>query len=187
MYPSPGATSLSLWGLISNIKIMYMTKNIFMSLVMALAAFALLASCNKEGKDETQPVITNLGITANPVNCQVYHRGDVIPFCYQFEDDVELGSFNIEIHTNSDHHSHSTESNDHQGAECTHDHEHAAGGQAWVFNKDYEIPAGQRSYTARVDIPIPADIAEGDYHFMIRLTDRAGWQQLKAIAIIIEE
>jgi hypothetical protein len=30
-------------------------------------------------------------------------------------------------------------------------------------------------------------VAEGDYHFMIRLTDKAGWQQLKALAIIIED
>ena len=35
--------------------------------------------------------------------------------------------------------------------------------------------------------PIPADAALGDYHFMIRLTDRAGWQQLHAVAIKITE
>ena len=159
--------------------------------MMALTMLTLFVSCNKEDKDESQPIITNMGITANPVNCQVYHLGDTIPFCYQFEDDVELGSFNIEIHSNSDHHSHSTESDDHDhdGGECTHEdeHEHAAGHQPWVFNQDYEIPAGQRSYLARVNIPVPKDIAEGDYHFMIRLTDQAGWQQLKAVAIIIEE
>ena len=172
-------------------------KKIFsMGLLMALAVFTLFVSCNKTDRDETQPVITNMGITANPVNCQVYHPGDTIPFCYQFEDDVELGSFNIEIHSNSDHHSHSTESDDHghEGGECAHEHdheehehEHAAGQQPWVFNQDYEIPIGLRSYLARVNIPIPKDIAEGDYHFMIRLTDQAGWQQLKAVAIIIED
>lgn len=27
---------------------------------------------------------------------------------------------------------------------------------------------------------------QGEYHFMIRLTDRAGWQQLKAVAIKIK-
>ncbi len=171
-----------------------MKKNFTMSLLTALTLTILFVSCGKTDKDESQPIITNQGITANPVNCQVYHPGDTIPFCYQFEDDVELGSFNIEVHSNSDHHSHSTESDDHghEGGECTHDHEehaheHAATEQPWVFNQDYDIPFGQRSYLARVNIPIPKDIAEGDYHFMIRLTDRAGWQQLKAIAIIIEE
>ena len=57
----------------------------------------------------------------------------------------------------------------------------------WVYNRDYTIPAAQRQYDARVDIPIPADIDPGDYHFMVRLTDRAGWQQLKAVAIKIVE
>ena len=42
-------------------------------------------------------------------------------------------------------------------------------------------------YTARHDIAIPADIDPGDYHFMVRLTDRAGWQQLHAMAIKITE
>ena len=55
-----------------------------------------------------------------------------------------------------------------------------------MFNQDYTIPAGRRSYTARVDIQIPADAETGDYHFMIRLTDRAGWQQLKAVAIKVK-
>jgi hypothetical protein len=31
------------------------------------------------------------------------------------------------------------------------------------------------------------NIAEGDYHFMIRVTDRSGWMQLKALAIMIED
>ena len=57
----------------------------------------------------------------------------------------------------------------------------------WVYNKDFDIPAGQRKYNATVDIPIPADIDPGDYHFMIRLTDKAGWQQLKSVAIKIVE
>nr|MCR5139296.1 DUF4625 domain-containing protein [Bacteroidaceae bacterium] len=105
------------------------------------------------------------------------------------------GSFNIEIHGNFDHHSHSTESDDHdhnhEAGECEHHHdedddEHDDEGKAWVYNQSFDIPAGQRSYRASFEIPIPTDIRRGDYHFMIRLTDSAGWQQLKAIAIIID-
>ena len=113
-------------------------------------------------------------------------------------DNQELGNFNIEIHNNFDHHTHSTEADDHdhdhEMGECDddeeheheHEHEHSEG-NAWVYNRDFTIPAGQRQYDARVDIPIPADAALGDYHFMIRLTDRAGWQQLHAVAIKITE
>ena len=45
---------------------------------------------------------------------------------------------------------------------------------------------GQTLYKATIDIPIPEDIDEGDYHFMIRLTDRAGWQQLKSVSIKVK-
>ena len=59
------------------------------------------------------------GITANPIDCQTYHRGDVIAFNYVFEDDTELGSFNIEIHNNFEHHTHSTST-----TECEDEDEH---------------------------------------------------------------
>lgn len=171
----------------------------YMSLMMALVSiFSLtfIACDDEDDKDMTMPAICSEGIIANPVNCQVYHLGETIPFLYLFTDDTELGSFNIEIHDNSDHHSHSTEANDHEhgSGECDdddedHDHEGHEDEEGtalhWVYNQDFSIPAGQRSYTARIDIPIPTDIETGDYHFMIRLTDRAGWQQLKALAIKI--
>ena len=168
-----------------------------MSLLMALITILTLSfnACGSDDdKDMTPPVISADGITANPINCQQYHPGDVIPFHYVMLDNQELGNFNIEIHNNFDHHTHSTEADDHdhdhEMGECDddeeHEHEHSEG-NAWVYNRDFTIPAGQRQYDARVDIPIPADAALGDYHFMIRLTDRAGWQQLHAVAIKITE
>lgn len=54
-------------------------------------------------------------------------------------------------------------------------------------NADYAIPGGKQLYAASVDIPIPTDIDAGDYHFMIRVTDQAGFQEIKSIAIEIEE
>ena len=178
-----------------------MKKIINMSLVMALITVFTLSfnACSKDDdKDMTAPVISDQGITANPVNCQVYHRGDVIPFHYIMTDNEELGNYNIEIHNNFDHHSHSTvgddHDHDHEMGECDdhdedeheHEHEHSEG-NPWVYNHDFAIPAGLRQYEARHDIEIPADIAPGDYHFMVRLTDRAGWQQLHAVAIKIIE
>ena len=129
----------------------------------------------------TYPEISDKGIVAVPVDCQVFKRGDVIPFNSLFTDATELGAYNIEIHNNFDHHTHSTSS-----VEC----EIGAKKEPvnpWVYNQDFMINGGQRSYTARHDIKIPADIDAGDYHFMIRLTDRAGWQQLHAVAIKITE
>jgi len=166
-----------------------MKKMKYTSLMLALVSvltFGLIAcSDDDEQKDMTYPVISSEGYVAVPTDCQVYQRGDVIPFNYIFTDDTELGAYSIEIHTNADHHTHSTSS-----VECEDDDDHEHAHQSvnpWIYNQSFTIPDGQRSFTARHDIAIPADIDTGDYHFMIRLTDRAGWQQLHAVAIKIEK
>jgi hypothetical protein len=157
-----------------------MKKSILtLSLLCALGACS--GSDDNESKDMTQPVISAQGITANPVECQQYHRGEAIPFHYLFTDNQELGAYNIEIHSNFDHHTHST-----SATECPMN-ANKEPVKPWVFNQDYPIPSGQQTFDARHDIQIPADIDTGDYHFMIRLTDGAGWQQLHAVAIKIVE
>ena len=153
-------------------------KNI-LSIMLLCALCACSSDDDEPQKDMLQPVISDTGIVADPIDCQVYHRGDVIPFHYLFTDDTELGAYNIEIHNNFDHHTHSTSS-----VECPVDVKKDPV-KPWIFRQDYTIPAGQRSYDARHDIQIPADIDTGDYHFMVRLTDHAGWQQLHAVAIKI--
>lgn len=156
-----------------------------MSLMVALMcvvtlSFSSCSSDDEDAKDMEKPVITDKGVTANPIDCQVYQRGENILFHYVFTDDTELGAFNIEIHNNFEHHTHSTSS-----VEC-HMDEQKQPVNPWVYNRDFTIPAAQRQYDATVDIPIPADIDTGDYHFVVRLTDRAGWQQLKAVTIKIQ-
>jgi len=123
------------------------------------------------------PEISDKGIIPTPENCQTFGLGDTIHFHYIFTDDTELGSFNIEIHNNFDHHSHSTSAQDC----CMEPKKQPV--RPWVFNKDYTIPNGQRFHEAFLDIIIPKDVDTGDYHFMVRLTDQAGWQQLMAVSI----
>ncbi len=153
--------------------------------ILYLVLLCALSACNSNDdelqKDTEKPIISELNIVANPIDCQVYHPGDVIPFHYIMTDNLELGAYNIEVHNNFDHHTHSTTAID-----CPLDPEKQPQ-HPWVFNKDYEIPAGLHSFDARHDIQIPTDIDCGDYHFMIRLTDRAGWRQIHAVAIKIAE
>lgn len=158
-----------------------MKRNILYSIMLLCALSACGGSDDEEQKDMQQPVINEQGITANPIDCQVYQRGSVIPFHYLMTDNQELGAYNIEIHNNFDHHTHST-----TAAECPMEAQKQPK-NPWVYNQDFVIPAGLRQYDAHHDIQIPADIDPGDYHFMIRLTDRAGWQQLHAVAIKITE
>ena len=179
-------------------------KNLkFLSLTLALVCSMTLgftACGDDDDRDMTPPVISAEGITANPVNCQVYHRGEVIAFHYIFTDDQELGNYVIEVHSNFDHHSHSTEGDNHDEHECDddhnqegdhhHDHEgddHDHEGTPWKETFPFTIPSGLKHFEARQDLQIPADATPGDYHFMIRVTDRAGWQQLKSVAIKILE
>jgi len=150
--------------------------------LIATAIVFVFSACGDDDRDMDKPAITTDGIVASPSDCDAYRHGDTIHFCYRFTDNVELGNYNIEIHSNHDHHTHSTSS-----VECPHDeeHEHEAV-NPWVFNQDYQIPEGTKDYVAEVDIVVPEGVDEGDYHFMVRVTDRAGWQELRSVAIDVE-
>ncbi|MCR5695959.1 MAG: DUF4625 domain-containing protein [Marinilabiliaceae bacterium] len=146
-------------------------------LPLSLIIFGTACSSDNDNVDSTLPTICEAGEQTCPTECYECLRGESIDFCYTFTDDIELGNFNIEIHNNFDHHTHSTSS-----VECELDEKKSAV-NAWVYNQDYSIPDGLTTYTPNVSIVIPTDIDTGDYHFMIRLTDKAGWQQLRSVAI----
>jgi len=155
-----------------------MKKTIFqLTLLCALVA----CSSSNDTNDLTPPTITDEGVSACPVDCQQFKRGSVIAFQYKFDDDTELGNYNIEVHNNFDHHTHGT-----SAVECSIDAVKKPV-NPWVYNSDFEIPQGAKTYTAILNIDVPADVDAGDYHFMIRLTDKSGWQQLKSVAIKIVE
>lgn len=144
----------------------------------------LLTACDDKNKDLTPPQIESEDFL--PANCDIYYAGDTIRVHFTCTDNQELGNFNIEIHNNFDHHTHSTEAEDCEGHEEHTDGEepkHECGNGCWAFNQDYAIPSGQTVYTAELMIPVPKSAEDGDYHFMLRLTDRAGWQTIKAVAI----
>ena len=145
--------------------------------MLLLLAMMMAACTNHDDSDMQRPVISGEGIVANPTDCQVYKRGDKIPFNYVFTDNVELGNFNIEIHNNFDHHSHGTVAGD-----CALYPKKKAE-NPWIYNQSYEIPAGSQVFNANINIPIPKDIDAGDYHFMVRVTDKSGWQEIKAVSI----
>lgn len=131
-------------------------------------------------KNDEYPTITNEGIVAVPKDCDVFERGGQIPFRYRFTDDNELGSYNIEIHNNFDHHTHGTQA---QG--CSMDPKKTPV-KPFYYDESFKIPSGSKSFDAKQDIEIPTDIDPGDYHFVIRVTDQSGHQQLRAMAIKIK-
>ena len=149
-------------------------------LLLSLCAFPSCGGNDDDDRDLEYPVISAQGITPSPVNGQVVERGGILSVKYVFTDNAELGAFNIEVHHDFDHHTHST-----SPGEYTLD-EKKDPVNPWVFNQDYSIPTGLKRYVAQLDIPVPEDIDTGDYHFMIRLTDTSGWQQLFAAEIKVK-
>ena len=64
----------------------------YMSILSALACVAIVGtvSCgsDEDSKDMTYPEISGQGITPNPVDCQQYKRGEVIPVDYILTDNA---------------------------------------------------------------------------------------------------
>lgn len=151
-------------------------------LFYCIAGFLVLSCSNDDGtKDMEKPSIDMAFESAFPKNCVTLYRGDTLLFKATFTDDIELGSYNIEVHNNFDHHSHSTDD-----VECETEPEKKPV-TPWVYNRDFPIPAGKSRFETGDTISIPVDVDTGDYHFMIRLTDKAGWQQLKAVSLKIQD
>ncbi|WP_421943208.1 DUF4625 domain-containing protein [Pedobacter sp.] len=150
--------------------------------IFCLGCALLISSCKKETEeiDTTYPVIDVNAATAFPKQCSVIKRGEKFVFRAAFSDNVELGSSSIDIHHNFDHHSHSTEVN-----ECNMELVKSPV-KPFLLIKTFNIPSGQRSFNINEEIIVPADIDPGDYHFLIRLTDKAGWQSIKGISIKIQ-
>ena len=159
-----------------------MVTRIITALAALLSLLSLASSCSDDKDIDTELPEIAAGADSSPLNCDIFRRGDIIHLDYVFTDNAELGDYNIEIHNNFDHHTHSTEAGD-----CELDPIKDPL-TPWIYNKDFEIPASSKRFEAKQDFKIPENIDCGDYHFMIRVTDAAGWQQIKSVSIkIIDE
>jgi hypothetical protein len=157
-----------------------MKKQLRNIIIVFLMAFTFSCIDDIE-KDDEIPVIDMTAAEAFPKTCDMVYRGESFTFTATFTDNVALGSFSIEMHNNFNHHTHSTDV-----VECEMDPIKSAVNPL-LFIEEYDIPEGQKSYTASIKITIPEDVDTGDYHFMVRLTDAAGWQALKGISVKIAE
>lgn len=143
----------------------------------------LIPSCEKDsGIDKQKPEISLDIAGAFPKNCDTIYFGETFDFKVLFADNVALGSFNIEIHHNFEHHSHSTEVNT-----CVLDPVKSPV-NPFTLIRDYTIPAGLTAYETNIAVEIPTGnmsglFDDGDYHFFISLTDKEGWSAQKGLSI----
>lgn len=152
------------------------------SLFTAIGIAAIIAGCSKDknAADTEYPTIDVAAAAAFPRQCSEVTKGQTFTAKILVADNVELGSVSIDVHHNFDHHSHSTEVEAcNMGAVKT-------PLKPFLLVKSIPVPAGNKSYTVSQDIDIPADVDAGDYHFMIRVTDKEGWQTMKGLSIKIK-
>ncbi|WP_316792213.1 DUF4625 domain-containing protein [Pedobacter frigoris] len=152
-------------------------------LSICLLSLLVLSNCSKNTAgpiDTAYPEINTISNDAFPKQCSVVKRGEKFVFKASLSDNVQLGSLNLDIHHNFDHHTHSTELE-----ECDLSPVKQPV-KPFLLIQNVVIPAGQKSYQASAEIQVPADIDPGDYHFMIRLTDKEGWQTIKGLSIKIQ-
>ena len=145
-----------------------------------LTVLSMLSACKKEENiDTTHPEIDNSSVGSFPIQCSTIKRGEKFHFRASFRDNVELGSLSIDIHHNFDQHSHSTEVNS-----CTPEPIKLPV-NPFLLIKTFPISSAQKTYSIDEELTIPLEVDPGDYHFLIRLTDQAGWQTIKGISIKI--
>jgi hypothetical protein len=152
------------------------------SKIFILISFLTVAfsSCKKDDDtDQTPPTIDLSATDAFPTQCDTLYRGETFTFIATFTDNEGLGSYSLDIHNNFDHHSHTTE-----WEEC----------ELWpvqtpvnpyLLIEGYEIPDSPQTFTTHLEITIPNDVDQGDYHFMIRVVDVNGWQAMRGLSIKI--
>lgn len=153
-------------------------------LYIAISFLLVIAACDPVEIDDQKPVVDLSMENAFPVSCDTLYLGENFTWKVRFTDNVELGSYSLEIHHNFDHHAHSTEP-----ASCELDPVKETVNPFHTI-MDFDIPSGSAEYTVNESIPIPLSDANGefdpgDYHFFISLTDREGWSVQKGLNIKI--
>jgi hypothetical protein len=149
--------------------------------ILLLAALVFASCSKKEETDTEKPVIDMQTANAFPKPCDTLFRGENFEFRANFSDNIELGSFNLELHHNFDHHTHGS----HQETCPVHPDKEPV--NPLYFNQNFEIPGGSSTFGAVESIEIPADVDPGDYHFMVKLTDKEGWQSWLSVSVKIVE
>ena len=142
-----------------------------------LLAFSVLILDSCSGDDDQVVDTQKPEIVLNsPGEHQEFMPGEEIYLNADFSDNVELGSYKIEIHYAEDGHTH-------KGNE-----EFAE----WFYTETGPLEPGSVQTNFQKQIPVPLEInnlpiAEGHYHFGIYLTDKAGNEQQFFSEIVIGE
>ena len=136
-------------------------KNFFLLVLLSV----VLHSCSDP--DTTSPLISVSNLTPSPTsglvcgeleNTVVFlESGDTLQLTFKLSDNEELSQYKIDIHSNFDCHGHSNKT------ETTED---------WYVILIEDVAGSEQTITR--ELPVPADVTTGLYHFSIQATDISG-------------
>ncbi|MDR3260300.1 MAG: DUF4625 domain-containing protein [Tannerella sp.] len=144
-------------------------KTIISLSIISLAATLSIGftSCENES-DTTKPVIQLI----EPEEDDILQIGDDVHFEMELSDDVALGSYKVEIHSNFDGHNHETKAEDET--------------VAFYFERSWDDIAGQKNASIHHhEIIIPENTIPGDYHLIVYCVDAAGNETHVALNIVL--
>lgn len=153
-------------------------KSYFKIFTIALSPILFFNSCTDDEStlDTTKPEI----MLASPTDHQEYEFGDVIDVQAIFKDNIALGSYKIDIHSDDDGHQHRSGS-----TTFTNKSKNTTDTTPWSYSEIGELTAN-KEFLLNKTIPIPeGNYTEGHYHFGIILTDKAGNETQTFIEIVI--
>jgi hypothetical protein len=141
-------------------------------LIILLIALPFFFSCSDDN-DTQKPTIEIL----SPENETVFNPGETISLSVIFVDNEELASYKIEIHINSDGHTHKSST---------------LLEAPFEFNQEANFEKGLTRFDLNHEIPIPTtidgvSIEEGEYHLGIHCTDKVGNEGEVFIVVDIED
>ena len=154
-----------------------------LSFLVFLLLMIAFGACNDDNEVDQEKPLIDIGFTdAFPKNCDTIYFGETFALKLKFSDNFELGSYNISIHHNFDHHSHSTEV-----TECSLNPKKEPVNPL-TFIQDFSIPDGTKEFETSEIVEIPDGnenglFDDGDYHFFISLTDKEGWSAQKGLSV----
>lgn len=131
---------------------------------ITLAASIFLYGCDDENQgpiDQTAPTIDVL----NPTTADYFDADGAIPFNAVFTDELELGSYSIDVHHNLEGHTHGRIAVRNEDPSLL----------KWTYRKNFIMPEDQKIYNADLvdEIAIPANTVAGPYHFIVQAVDKA--------------
>jgi hypothetical protein len=123
-----------------------------------------MSGCNDDGEtiDTSAPVIE----LEDPAYGEFFVAGNSVHFEASFTDDIELGSYKIDIHNNFDGHAHGrvAKANDDPAL------------IKWSFSQSFDFAPGLKISNVLLhdELEIPQNTMAGPYHFIVSAVDKSG-------------